>query len=147
MTDTTRILPQVGSPPLVLGSDNCWQLLERAVIGRLAMAVSGDIDIFPVNYLVHEGAILFRTAEGTKLVEVVISGRLAFEVDGLDAAAGEAWSVVVKGRGEILDDFDDIYRAQELPLYPWNAPDQKQRFVRIVPERVTGRRFRIEAGG
>jgi nitroimidazol reductase NimA-like FMN-containing flavoprotein (pyridoxamine 5'-phosphate oxidase superfamily) len=147
MTDSPRISPLVGAPPVSLGPQECWQLLGRAMIGRLAMAVAGDVDIFPVNYLVDDGSILFRSAEGTKLVEVVISGTLAFEVDGLDPEAGEAWSVVVKGRGEILDEFDDIYRAQELPLHPWNAPDQKQRFVRIVPEHLTGRRFRIEIEG
>jgi nitroimidazol reductase NimA-like FMN-containing flavoprotein (pyridoxamine 5'-phosphate oxidase superfamily) len=138
---------QVGVPHVVLDHDECWQLLGRAVIGRLAMSVAGDVDIFPVNYLVDEGTILFRTAEGTKLVEVVIAGRVAFEVDGLDPAAGEAWSVVVKGHGEVLDEFDDIYHAQELPLHPWNAPDQKQRFVRVVPDHVTGRKFRIEVDG
>jgi nitroimidazol reductase NimA-like FMN-containing flavoprotein (pyridoxamine 5'-phosphate oxidase superfamily) len=147
MSDSPRILPLVGAPPVVLGPEECWQLLGRAIIGRLAMAVAGDVDIFPVNYLLDDGSILIRTAEGTKLVEVMIAGRLAFEVDGLDPEAGEAWSVVVKGHGEILDDFEDIYRAQELPLHPWNAPEQKQRFVRISPDHLTGRRFRIEIEG
>lgn len=147
MTTSSRPLPEPGSAPLVLEPDECWQLLQRAVIGRMAIAAAGEVDIFPVNFLVDEGTILFRTAEGTKLVEVVISGQVAFEADGLDPAAGEAWSVVVKGAAEVLDTFDEIYHAQELPLYPWNAPDRKQRYVRIRPEKITGRRFRIETSG
>jgi len=139
--------PDVESSPIVLEPEECWRLLESAVVGRLAMAVAGDVDIFPVNYVIDDGALLFRTAEGTKLVEVVISGRLAFEADGLDPAAGEAWSVVVKGWGEVLDTFDEIYHAQDLLLHPWHAPDRKERYVRIVPERVTGRRFRLAANG
>lgn len=140
----SRLHPEVGAPPVVLGPDECRELLEQAVVGRLALAVAGDVDIFPVNYVLDGDAIVFRTAEGTKLAEVVISGRLAFEVDGLDPAAGEAWSVVVKGSGELLRDFDDIYHAEELPLHPWHSPDRKHCFVRIVPERLSGRRFRIE---
>ena len=139
--------PDVGSSPAVLQPEECWQLLKSAVVGRLAVAVAGEVDIFPVNYVIDGGALLFRTAEGTKLVEVVISGRLAFEVDGLDPAAGEAWSVVVKGRGEVLDNFDEIYHAQDLSLHPWHAPDRKERFVRIVPERLSGRRFRLATDG
>ena len=135
--------PDVGSLPVVLKPEECWRLLESAVVGRLAMAVAGEVDIFPVNYVIDEETLLIRTAEGTKLVEVVISGRLAFEVDGLDAAAGEAWSVVIKGHGEVLDTFDEIYHAQDLTLHPWHAPDRKERFVRVVPERLSGRRFRL----
>jgi nitroimidazol reductase NimA-like FMN-containing flavoprotein (pyridoxamine 5'-phosphate oxidase superfamily) len=138
--------PDAGSSPVVLDAEECWQLLGGAVVGRLAMAVAGDVDIFPVNYVIDDGAILFRTAEGTKLVEVVISGVLAFEVDGIDPAAGEAWSVVVKGHGEVLDHFDEIYHAQDLLLHPWHTPDRKERFVRIVPDRLSGRRFRLVAG-
>src|SRR4051794_22600393 len=97
-THTTRSPAGLGSA-VVLEADECWLLLSSAAIGRLAVSVAGDVDIFPVNYVVDDGALVFRTAEGTKLVELVIAGRVAFEVDGLDPAAGEAWSVVIKGHG------------------------------------------------
>jgi nitroimidazol reductase NimA-like FMN-containing flavoprotein (pyridoxamine 5'-phosphate oxidase superfamily) len=147
MSDSLSLRPEVESSPIVLEPEEVWRLLKGAVVGRLAVAAAGEIDIFPVNYVIDDGSILFRTAEGTKLVEVVISGRLAFEVDGLDPAAGEAWSVVVKGHGEVLEDFDEIYHAQELPLHPWHAPGRKERFVRVVPEKLSGRRFRITLDG
>ena len=81
----------------VLSPEQCWQLLASAEVGRLAVAVAGDVDIFPLNFAVDDGAILFRTAEGTKLVEIVMAGRVAFEVDGYEPEHGRAWSVVVKG--------------------------------------------------
>jgi nitroimidazol reductase NimA-like FMN-containing flavoprotein (pyridoxamine 5'-phosphate oxidase superfamily) len=126
----------------VLDVQQCWQLLASVEVGRLAVAVAGDGDIFPLNFTVDDGALLFRSAEGTKLVEVVLAGRVAFEVDGYEPSRGQAWSVVVKGSAELLDRFDDIYRAQDLPLFPWNA-SPKERFVRIVPDKLSGRRFTV----
>jgi uncharacterized protein len=95
-----------------------------------------------VNYLLDGRAVVFRTAEGTKLVELVLSGRVAFEVDGHDREHGLAWSVVIKGRARLLDRFDEIYRAQELGVESWSSTP-KERFVRIEPTKVSGRRFRI----
>lgn len=126
----------------VLSPEQCWQLLTSSEVGRLAVAVAGDVDIFPLNFAVDDGAILFRTAEGTKLVEIVMAGRVAFEVDGYEPEHGRAWSVVVKGHAENLEKFDDLYHAQELPLFPWNA-SPKERFVKLTPVRITGRRFTV----
>lgn len=126
----------------VLSPEQCWQLLTSAEVGRLAVAVAGDVDIFPLNFAVDDGAILFRTAEGTKLVEIVMAGKVAFEVDGYEPEHGRAWSVVVKGHAENLEKFDDLYHAQELPLFPWNA-SPKERFVKLTPVRMTGRRFTV----
>jgi nitroimidazol reductase NimA-like FMN-containing flavoprotein (pyridoxamine 5'-phosphate oxidase superfamily) len=33
----------------------CWEILDRERFGRLAVAVHGDPDIFPVNFLVDGG--------------------------------------------------------------------------------------------
>jgi uncharacterized protein len=126
----------------VLTTQQCWELLSSVEVGRLAVAAAGDVDIFPLNFAVDDGAIVFRTAEGTKLVEVVLAGRVAFEVDGYEPQRGRAWSVVVKGGTELLDKWNDIYRAQDLPLFPWNA-SPKERFVRIVPDVMSGRRFTV----
>jgi uncharacterized protein len=120
-------------------------LLARAEVGRLAVAVQGDPEIFPVNFVIDNRTVLFRTAEGTKLASVAVSARVAFEVDGFDGATGEAWSVVVRGTAELLEHLNDVYAAQELPLFPWDAAP-KPVFVRITPRAVTGRRFTAVRG-
>ena len=66
-------------------------------VGRLAVSITNLPDIFPINYVVDRGTVVFRTAEGTKLAAAVLGRGVAFEVDGVDDAAGEAWSVVIKG--------------------------------------------------
>jgi uncharacterized protein len=126
----------------LLDEDQCWELLAAVEVGRLAIAAAGEVDIYPVNFVIDGREIVFRTAEGTKLLEVVLAGRVAFEVDGYEPQQGRAWSVVVKGDAQDLDQFAEIYRAQDLPLFPWNA-SPKERFVRISPTRVTGRRFTV----
>src|SRR5262245_4343474 len=126
----------------VLGEDECWRLLRTADVGRLAVVLTGEPEIFPVNFVVDGRTVVFRTAEGTKLFAVTASSRVAFESDGYDLASGEAWSVVVKGTAERLEHFSDIYAAEELVLFPWQA-GQKQWFVRIGRTTVTGVKFPV----
>ncbi|CAM2809059.1 pyridoxamine 5'-phosphate oxidase family protein [Skermania piniformis] len=124
----------------------CWRLLSGNDVGRLAMAVGGEVDIFPVNYVVDDTSVVFRTAPGTKLIEVVIGGPIAFEADGYDAAAGQAWSVVCKGTAQRIEDRAGLDSAEALGLVSWNnAP--KEEFVRITPTQVTGRRYHVYRKG
>ncbi|PZQ89952.1 MAG: pyridoxamine 5-phosphate oxidase [Leifsonia xyli] len=127
------------SPVEVLDERECWELLELAPMGRIALAAAGEIDIFPLNFVVHDGALWFRTAPGTKLVELTIHPEVALEIDGWDE--GEAFSVVVKGVAERLEGGAEVAAAERLPLSPW-VPTLKYRWVRIRPTSISGRRFR-----
>jgi len=128
----------------VLSTDECWALLRDSVVGRLAVTVNGDPDIFPVNPVVDHGTIVFRTTAGTKLAAT--KGRnVAFEVDGYDTDTARAWSVVVKGTAHEIWEVEETLRALRLPLFPWQ-PGRKPRFVRIKPTSVTGRRFVVDGG-
>jgi nitroimidazol reductase NimA-like FMN-containing flavoprotein (pyridoxamine 5'-phosphate oxidase superfamily) len=128
-----------------LNEDACWRLLETADVGRLALAVAGEPEIFPINFVVDGRSLVFRTAEGTKLFGITASPRVALECDGYEAATGEAWSVVAKGIAERLEHFPDIYAAEELALFPWQ-PGTKQWFVRIGHATLTGVRFKVVRG-
>jgi uncharacterized protein len=126
----------------VLTVADCWALLADHEVGRLAVSLGGHPDIFPINYVVDGETIVFRTAAGTKLAGAVLGLGVAFEIDGYDAHEGEAWSVVVKGEASQIEHPDERYRAETLPLFPWNA-NPKFDFVRITPDEVTGRRFHV----
>jgi len=130
---------------LELSEAQCWELLREAEqagggVGRIAVSIMNLPDIFPVNYVVDHASIVFRTAEGTKLAAAVLGAGVAFEVDGYDPDEGEAWSVVIKGVAEEIDQLLGRFDAADLPLFPWHA-SPKHRFVRIVPSEITGRRF------
>ncbi|MEP7054645.1 MAG: pyridoxamine 5'-phosphate oxidase family protein [Actinomycetota bacterium] len=126
-----------------LSVNECWMLLRSAQVGRLAVVVEGGPEIFPVNFVVDHGTVVFRTAEGTKLASATSDEPVAFEADAFDPAAGEAWSVVIKGRAkEIRGNFSELFDALSLPLFPWHA-GPKQHFVRVSADQVSGRRFRV----
>jgi nitroimidazol reductase NimA-like FMN-containing flavoprotein (pyridoxamine 5'-phosphate oxidase superfamily) len=127
---------------MALEPDECWRLLRGCEVGRLAISITDHPDIFPVNFVVDHGSVVFRTAEGTKLAAAVLGRAVAFEVDGYDPSAGEAWSVVIKGTAREIERMHELFEAFDLPLFPWHA-GPKHRFVRITPETITGRRFHV----
>lgn len=129
----------------ILDQHDCWALLRDQEVGRLAVDIAGHPDLFPVNFVVDHGSIVFRTAEGTKLAGAVLGAAVAFEIDGFDADRGEAWSVVAKGRAVEIEAMHDVFGALDLPLFPWHA-SPKHRFVRITPDELTGRRFEVAQG-
>ena len=125
----------------ILDTHTCLYLLGTCEVGRLAVWVTDHPDIFPINYVVDRGTVVFRTAEGTKLTAALL-GSVAFEVDGYDAGAGAAWSVVIKGYAIEIEQMDEYFDALDLPLFPWHA-GRKHRFVRVEPVEITGRRFDV----
>ena len=126
------------NPVTVLDEPRCWDLLASQDVGRLATAVQGMPEIFPLNFVVDGESVVFRTAEGSKLVELVINEQVAFEVDGWNDNSG--WSVVIKGSAGVVESGEAHDRAEALPLRPW-VPTIKTNFVRITPTEITGRRF------
>ena len=83
--------------------------------------VDGRPEIFPVNFVVDHGTILFRTATGSKLAAVTPSSEpVAFEVDAYDPVEGEAWSVIAKGRASEVTGIHEVFDLAELPLFPWH---------------------------
>lgn len=126
------------SPVATLDPAESWALLGSSSFGRLALSVNNSPEIFPVNYYADGSSILFRTAEGTKLLELTINSSVAFESDSY--TDDDAWSVVVKGTARALEHQAEIFAADETPLTPW-IPTLKFVYVRILPTEITGRRF------
>ena len=125
-----------------LSFDDCWDLLEGDILGRLAIVVDGHPEIFPVNYVVHLRSILFRTAPGSKLWGARMERPAALEIDGYDPANELAWSVVVRGDTEIVEDQAVKDAVDSLGLEPWQ-PGEKANYVRLNARALTGRRFRV----
>ena len=117
----------------------CWRLLGDQRLGRIGLVVDGEPVILPVNYVVHERSIVFRTAGGTKLASATAWPVVSFEIDGTEGARG-GWSVLVTGRAERVHDDRTRREVEALGLEPW-APGLKLNWLRIVPRRVTGRRL------
>jgi len=132
-----------GEPITILSESESWNLLASVALGRLVTSVDGEPEIFPVNFVVQHRTVLFRTAEGTKLVSAAINNRVLFEAD--DHNVAEGWSVIVKGSARILRTDEEIDDAERGQLLPWTST-VKQHYVRVKPLAVTGRRFRFSPG-
>ena len=93
-----------------------------------------------MNHGVRDKAVVFRTDRGSKLRGLVRSPMVCFEVDGTSAANRIGWSVMVKGRATELTSGPDLAEAKALPLEYWGR-GEKDHWIRIEPESVTGRRI------
>jgi nitroimidazol reductase NimA-like FMN-containing flavoprotein (pyridoxamine 5'-phosphate oxidase superfamily) len=121
-----------------LSEDESWRLLAGENVGRLAVRDGDGIDIFPINFLVKERTVYFRSAPGSKLMELTRHPLVAFEADG--AAASAPWSVVVKGEAVRLGSDEEILSSGVKELHS-ASPTDKWNYVRITPNSITGRRF------
>jgi nitroimidazol reductase NimA-like FMN-containing flavoprotein (pyridoxamine 5'-phosphate oxidase superfamily) len=125
-----------------LSQDECLELLARQQVGRIAVVVDGQPEIFPVNFLVDNGTVVFRTDMGSKLHGAVLA-KVAFEVDHLDEAKRLGWSVMVQGTGFDMTDTIDprSEELRQLPVVPWASGDRSY-WVKIVASVTSGRRLR-----
>jgi nitroimidazol reductase NimA-like FMN-containing flavoprotein (pyridoxamine 5'-phosphate oxidase superfamily) len=124
----------------VLSPSECLALASTVPIGRIVFTERALPAVQPVSFVLDEGCVIIRTAEGTKLAEAIRSAIVAFETDEFDARAGAGWSVTVVGRAEAVRDPEETARLSRLPLRVW-APGRPDRFIRVRPEYITGRRI------
>jgi uncharacterized protein len=122
----------------------CRELLKEHHFGRLAFldAVGVLPVIIPVNYLLDEDAVVFRTDAGSKLHAAIRGAPVAFEVDGVDQDRQVGWSVVVRGRAEEVTDPVKLAELRQSPLVAWH-PSANSRYARVKPSQVIGRRITI----
>lgn len=125
-----------------LSDAECRDLLENTSVGRLAVDIAGQPEIFPINYLMTPDGIVFCSGAGTKLAGAALMHRVAFEIDGYDASTHSAWSVIVKGWAREIERSQELYDAEDLPLFPW-VESPKPHFVSIEILEMTGRRFPV----
>ena len=125
----------------ILDHDECMALLASVPIGRVAMIDSGEIAVLPVNHVVQDGRVCFRTAPGAKLDAGIMQHVATFEADDFDAEAGTGWSVLVKGRADLVTDADELERLRESGVRPWSNPTFRTNWVTMHATSVTGRRI------
>ncbi|MFE0477322.1 helix-turn-helix domain-containing protein [Streptomyces sp. NPDC058947] len=120
----------------------CRSLLATHGVGRLAVPADTGPLVVPVNYQVAEGAIVYRTEPGTTPAQAD-GHQVAFEVDRIDEAFSEGWSVLVRGPARAVTDPDEAARLDEQAFTtPW-AGGPRDLWLRIEPVTVTGRRITV----
>ncbi|MFF0223871.1 helix-turn-helix domain-containing protein [Streptomyces sp. NPDC004629] len=120
----------------------CRALLASHGVGRIAVPTSSGPVIVPVNYSVVDEAIVFRTARGA--TPALGDGRqVGFEVDHIDEAFSQGWSVLARGTARVVTDPQEQRRlTQRAYSAPW-AGGSRNLWVRIRPFTVSGRRITV----
>ncbi|MFD9974269.1 pyridoxamine 5'-phosphate oxidase family protein [Streptomyces sp. NPDC059017] len=123
-----------------LGAEECRALLSTHGVGRVALTTPDGPAVVPVNYEVIDDGIAFRTAPGS-VPAAAVGSEAAFEVDQLDETAGQGWSVLAVGPARHVTDPDAVRRlADGAHTRPW-AGGEREMWVSIRPQRLTGRRI------
>ena len=124
-----------------LDETECMTLLTSMAVGRVAFESKDGIVVYPVNHVVHDGHIYFRTSPYGDIVESLQHRpRVSFQVDDHDEFLRAGWSVLAMGYAELVDPHEALVSlpSTEHPE-PW-AAGTRSVTVRITPNRVTGRR-------
>ncbi|MGC4987249.1 pyridoxamine 5'-phosphate oxidase family protein [Streptomyces sp. DT193] len=126
---------------LDLGPGECRALLSTHGVGRVSVQTSdGRPAVVPVNYDVVDDAIAFRTAPGS-VTAAAAGAEVAFEVDHVDEALSQGWSVLAVGPAELVTDPEATGRlTRHAHTAPW-AGGERDMWVSIRPTSLTGRRI------
>ena len=143
VTDTQGHAEAVTEP---LGEAECLRLLAAGGVGRIGYTGRFGPTILPVNFALQDQTIVFRTGQHSPMGEDLRTGmadaayKVAFEVDEISPATREGWSILVQGAAHHVDSGTELATVRQTGVQPWPGGD-KDLFIRIVPDRVTGRRI------
>ena len=124
----------------VLTESECFALLESMPIGRVVYSDHALPVIVPVNFVLAGTDIVIRTGRRSRLATHVAGHVIAFEVDDIDPQTRSGWSVVLTGFAQLVDDPTEVRHLDALGLRSW-APAAADRYIRLRPDLVTGRRI------
>lgn len=126
----------------VISPAECESLLRRSHLGRIALVDDDGPLILPVNFVLDDAEVVFRTNPGSKLNAALQRAPVAFEIDGIDERSRTGWSVLVRGHAREVTDPAQIARLEQLALVPW-APGDRPHYVRVTSTETTGRRITV----
>ena len=130
-----------------LDEAECLRLISPGGIGRIVYMGRYGLTVLPVNYKLHQGSILFRTGQDSPTGEDLQTGiahaeyQVAFEIDDINPAAHEGWSVLIHGPAHQMTTDTERALVEESGVEPW-GPGPKELAIRITPDRIAGRRLR-----
>jgi len=126
----------------VMSRKECEEHLSRGGVGRFVFASESGPTALPVNFGLLDRDVVFSTrTEGVLTAAVTDDRRVGFEVDQIDDAMSEGWSVIISGRARLVDDPEELERIAELGIEPWPG-GRREAVIRIETGAISGRRIR-----
>lgn len=127
--------------PFELSSEECRQLLSAGLVGRVAVCTPVGPHIVPVNYTVVDDSAIVRTTPYSVLGSHARGSILALEVDQFDYERRHGWSVVARGRADVITGADELEEIKtRWQPHAW-AAGSRNLFLRVRWSELTGRRL------
>jgi nitroimidazol reductase NimA-like FMN-containing flavoprotein (pyridoxamine 5'-phosphate oxidase superfamily) len=102
---------ELGSGLIELDRAECLELLTAKSVGRIAYVGDTGPRILPVNYILAEDCVIFRTVPDGEIFRHALNSNCAFEIDETEEFFESGWSVVAVGRLELATE-DDFARMR-----------------------------------
>jgi hypothetical protein len=130
------------SGPLVEAMDasECLVTIRGGGIGRIVFCGERGPVAIPVNFRVVDGNVTFLIGRSSSFV-AQHGDEASFEVDRIDEALSEGWSVLLTGPCRVGTGADEVRNARTSGIAPW-AGGIHDAVVTVMPRLVTGRRIR-----
>lgn len=131
-----------------LTAAECREHVAAGGIGRFLFVEPGRGPVaIPVNYIMDGDDVVFRSGRQTSIANVLGQDppgdqQVSFDVDHLDEALAEGWSVLLTGTAHLITDPEELSHAAALRIRPWPG-GERDVFVRMSVSQVTGRRIRV----
>jgi transcriptional regulator with XRE-family HTH domain len=125
-----------------LAPGQCHVYIAAGGVGRFLYDDTRGPVAVPVNYKMAGNDVIFRTGSTQVAAQGASHKKVSFDVDHLDDALGEGWSVLLTGTASVVTDPGELAEAKALGIEPWAGGD-RDTYIRLVPNQVTGRRIRV----
>jgi uncharacterized protein len=120
--------------------EECLQALDAKRIGRLGYPTADGPRIIPVNYVLTDDGIIFRTVPDGEVARNAMDTTCAFEIDDVDEFFESGWSVLAVGVAQLLTEADfQRLRFGRIPE-PW-ADGPRILFVKLPLLQLSGRQL------
>jgi nitroimidazol reductase NimA-like FMN-containing flavoprotein (pyridoxamine 5'-phosphate oxidase superfamily) len=130
-----------GGEPFELSREECRELLSAGLVGRVAVCTPIGPHIIPVNYSVVEETVIVRTTPYSVLGSHARGSILALEVDHFDYDRHRGWSVLARGRADIVTGAEELQQIkQRWEPRAW-AGGTRNLFLRLRWTELSGRRL------
>ena len=127
--------------PFELSEAQCIELLRAGLVARVAVCTPAGPHIVPVNYSVVDHAVVIRTSPYSILGSQARGSIAVLEVDDFDSERRQGWSVVVRGRADVVTEADELDHIKRT----WNpdawAAGSRNVYLRVPWTQVSGRRL------
>jgi nitroimidazol reductase NimA-like FMN-containing flavoprotein (pyridoxamine 5'-phosphate oxidase superfamily) len=121
----------------ILSKEECEAHLAAGGVGRIVFSTEKRPVALPVNFMSKHGDVLFRTNNALAITlekEKIVS----FEVDRIDEAMSEGWSVLATGTPYRVVDSKECEKLVTWDIEPW-AGGTRNEFIRIAIDELSGR--------